>query len=228
MKGVLPNWSDIVNSIRIRKARITYLHHRALWDLAQATRMVEKQGIPGVILEAGTALGGSAIMMALAKSTDRPLKVYDVFSMIPEPTDADGEDVHARYQSILAGASEGIQGDLYYGYQADLKRKVEENFERFNRPLARHHVELIEGLFEDTLVGLDVPVALAHVDGDWYQSVMTCLEAIAPRLSIGGRMVFDDYDAWSGCRTAIDQYFQGKESSFRMERHKRLHVVRIR
>ena len=36
---------------------------------------------------------------------------------------------------------------------------------------------------------------------------MTCLERIAPRLATGGLLIIDDYDAWSGCRRAVDEYF---------------------
>jgi O-methyltransferase len=85
-------------------------------------------------------------------------------------------------------------------------------------------VELVRGLFEDTL-DLDEPVAFAHLDGDWYESTMTCLERIAPLLAPGGRIVLDDYYHWSGCRTAVDEYFAGRDG-YRFEERARLHVVR--
>ena len=66
-------------------------------------------------------------------------------------------------------------------------------------PVGEHNVELVRGLFEDT-IDLDEPVAFAHLDGDWYESTMTCLERIAPLLVPGGRIVLDDYYTWSGCR----------------------------
>ncbi len=69
-------------------------------------------------------------------------------------------------------------------------------------------------------------MALAHLDGDWYASTMTCLTRIAPLLSVGGRFVIDDYDTWSGCRTAVDEYFAGRPG-FRFERRGRLHIVRV-
>jgi hypothetical protein len=69
-------------------------------------------------------------------------------------------------------------------------------------------------------------VALAHLDGDWYASTMTCLRQIAPRLVPGAAIVVDDYDAWSGCRRAVDEYFQKHSDGFRLERRTRLHIVR--
>jgi hypothetical protein len=177
-----------------------------------------------VIVEAGTALGGSAIVMAAAKAQDRPMKVYDVFGMIPPPGARDGEDVHRRYETIRAGASRGLGGDSYYGYRGDLVPEVTDNFARHGLAIEEYNVELIRGLFQDT-IKLDEPVALAHLDGDWYESTMTCLTRLTPLLSVGGRLVIDDYDAWSGCRTAVDDYFAARPG-FRFERRGRLHIVR--
>ena len=92
-------------------------------------------------------------------------------------------------------------------------------------PIEANAIELIRGRFEDTIT-LDEPVALAHLDGDWYASTMTCLTRIAPLLSRGGRLVIDDYDAWSGCRAAVDEYFADRPG-YRFERRGRLHIVRV-
>ncbi len=133
--------------------------------------------------------------------------------------------MHARYEDIKAGKAQGIGGDTYYGYRQDLKADVAAAFVAAGLPPERNNVALVKGFFEDTL---DVagPVALAHIDCDWHDSVMVCLERIVPKLSINGRLVIDDYDAWSGCRTAIDTYFSDKRDRFAFERRARLHIVR--
>jgi asparagine synthase (glutamine-hydrolysing) len=203
---------------------LSYLDATSLRALAATVQEVEAAGVDGVLIEAGTALGGSAITMAAAKSPGRPLRLYDVFGMIPPPSERDGSDVHRRYAAIAAGQSKGIAGDTYYGYRDDLRGEVSRSFARHGFPVEDHDVELVAGRFEDTLV-VDGPVALAHLDGDWYESTMTCLARIAPRLSPGGRIVVDDYDTWSGCRTAVDEYF-ADHPGFRFEHRGRLHVVR--
>jgi hypothetical protein len=162
--------------------------------------------------------------MAAAKAPERPMKVYDVFGLIPPPSDHDGADVHERYAKITAGEARGPGGDTYYGYRDDLYAEVTESFARHGVPVQERSVELIKGLFEDTIEG-DEPVALAHLDGDWYESTMTCLTRIAPRLVSGGRIVLDDYYAWSGCRTAVDEYFKDRDG-FRLQHGSRLHVIR--
>ena len=207
-----------------RTERLTYLKPDNLRELAAMVIDADRGALPGLVIEAGTALGGSAIVMAAAKAPERRMKVYDVFGMIPAPGERDGPDVHERYATIAGGAAKGVGGDTYYGYRSDLYREVEGSFARLGVAADEHGVELVQGLFEDT-IELDEPVALAHLDGDWYESTMTCLTRIAPLLVPGGRIVLDDYYAWSGCRAAVDEYFAGRDG-FRREHRTRLHVVR--
>ena len=208
----------------VRAEKLTYLKTGMLEDLAAGVLRLERDGVGGLVVEAGAARGGSAIVLAAAKSPDRPMKVYDVFGMIPPPSDRDGADVHRRYETISAGGAKGPGGETYYGYRDDLYHEVEASFARHGVPVQEHDVELVRGLFEDT-IRLDEPVALAHLDGDWYESTMTCLTRIVPLLVSGGRIVLDDYYTWSGCRRAVDEYFAGREG-FRFEHRTRLHVVR--
>jgi hypothetical protein len=207
-----------------RAEHLTYLKPGNLRELAAIIEQAERERLPGLVIEAGTARGGSAIVIAAAKAPERPMKVYDVFGMIPPPTERDGADVHERYATIAAGAAKGVGGDTYYGYRTDLLGEVTESFARLGVAVDEHNVELIQGLFQDTMV-LDEPVAFAHLDGDWYESTMTCLTRIAPLLVPGGRIVLDDYEKWSGCRTAVDEYFAGR-TGFRLEQRAKLHVIR--
>ena len=197
---------------RVRRQGLTYLSPAKLDKLGNAVLEVERRAIPGAILEAGCALGGSAILIAAARAQSRPLRVYDVFGMIPPPGERDDADVHDRYKVIASGKSRGLKGNRYYGYETDLSRRVKGNFESAGFDLDRDHIEMIVGKVEDTLV-VDGPIALAHVDVDWYDPVMTCLERIAPHLSVGGIIVLDDYFDWSGCRKATDDFL--KNTPFR-------------
>lgn len=209
----------------VRKRRLTYLGYDALSDLERAVRRLEAASVPGIIVEAGCALGGSTVVLGLAKRPDRPLRAYDVFGLIPPPSDADGDDIQARYQTVVRGESRGIEGDKYYGYEDDLRDKVANTLRSFGLDLEARRIELIQGLFQDTL-RLEEPVALAHIDADWYDSVKTCVERIEPRLSRGGALVIDDYDHWSGCRKAVDEYFADKRDRYHFVRRARLHIIR--
>ena len=209
---------------QVQDEKLTYLESEALWDLRQRAKTAEVQEIPGAIVEAGCALGGSAIVLARSKVPDRAMYVYDVFGMIPPPGDCDGDDVKQRYATIVAGASEGIGGQRYYGYESDLLTKVEANFDRFGVSPSADNVQLVRGLFDETLHP-DWPVALAHIDGDWYESVKVCLDRLWPVISKGGVIVVDDYFAWTGCRRAVDEFISAT-TDCTVERRSRLHLIK--
>jgi asparagine synthase (glutamine-hydrolysing) len=61
------------------------------------------------------------------------------------------------------------------------------------------------------------PVAFAHIDVDWYEPVMFCLQHIAPNLVVGGRIIFDDYHCWGGCRKAVDEYLRTVVGQFELD-----------
>ncbi len=200
----------------IRGANLSYCGPPKLENIAEAAVAVRTAGVRGSWLEAGVALGGSAILLARLKPRGVALDLYDVFGMIPPPGPDDGEDAHRRYAEIASGASKGLGDDTYYGYVDDLQAKVLANLARFDVVPARDRVRLHRGLFATTLRPTG-PVALAHVDCDWYDSVRVCIERIAPQLAVGGMIVFDDYSSYSGCRRAVDEWLaaaKGFEPAF--------------
>jgi hypothetical protein len=95
---------------------LTYLSSSKLECITQTVRRAEKEKLPGLYIEAG-ALGGSTKSISSIKGQDREMRVYDVFEMIPPPTNKDGEDVQNRYEAISQGKSKGLGGDKYYGYE---------------------------------------------------------------------------------------------------------------
>lgn len=189
---------------QVRAKNLSYCGRPKLENLRDAAIQLRCKSVPGAFIEAGVALGGSAIVLAKLKEPGRRLDLYDVFSMIPPPGPQDGEDAHKRYAEIKSGGSAGLGGKLYYGYVDQLFDQVRANLEGFGIDLQREHVSLIQGLFEDTLHP-EGAVALAHIDCDWYEPVRTCIDRIVPKLSPGGIMVFDDYSSYSGCTRAVDE-----------------------
>lgn len=190
---------------KICAAKLTYLSRTKLRCLAKTCREIEAAKIPGIFIEAGCALGGSTILISKMKSKKRAFYIYDVFGMIPPPTDADTNNVHERYDEILAGKSKGIDGDQYYGYREDLYNIVKSNLRAFGIEEGRHSINLVKGLLQDTMV-INEPVALAHIDVDWYEPVLVALERIYPHISIGGSIILDDYHDWGGCKKAVDEF----------------------
>ena len=198
--------SVIKTWITVNRKRLTYSRPAHLSCLAGLVSKIEEASEPGEIIETGCALGGSAILMSAVKSPGRAMRVFDVFGMIPPPSDEDGADMKQRYEAIAAGESAGIGDDLYYAYEPDLKGKVRDNFAELGYPISANNVVLIDGKVEDTLE-VNGQVCLAHIDVDWYQPVMACLERIVPNLTPNGVVVLRAYSDWSGCRKATDDYF---------------------
>jgi asparagine synthase (glutamine-hydrolysing) len=52
---------------RIRSQNLTYLSDKKLASLTSTCRSIEDANLPGIFLEAGCALGGSAILIASLK-----------------------------------------------------------------------------------------------------------------------------------------------------------------
>lgn len=205
---------ELINSIQNKK--ITYLSNQKLEKLAATCHLIEEANLAGAFIEAGCALGGSSILMASLKHLERPLFVYDVFGMIPPPTEEDTDDVHDRYRTIVEGKSKGLGSDKYYGYEENLYEIVQSNFREFGINCKKQSISLVRGLVQETMK-IEQPVAFAHIDVDWYEPVMICLERIFPRLVIEGNIILDDYYDWGGCRKATDEYLRKVVGQFELD-----------
>jgi hypothetical protein len=159
---------------------------RALHD---AVQYVLRDGIPGDIVECGSAAGGSAALMdlMLKDQPDRLLWVFDTFEGLPPPTREDPS--HAR---SFVGT---CRGDL---------AELAPTFGRLN---LLDRARFIKGLFQDTVLGSAVrAIAVLHLDCDWYDSVKICLNHLYDRISPGGVVQIDDYGHWEGARKAVDEF----------------------
>jgi asparagine synthase (glutamine-hydrolysing) len=188
--------------------RLTYLSWPRLQSLQRACREIAE--VPGDVVECGVGLGGSGVV--LASLSGRRYHGFDVFGMVPPPGASDGFDAHARYDQIVRGGGQGPGGERYFGYRRDLLGAVHETFANFRV----RDVTLHAGPFADTLRP-DAPVALAHIDCEWHDSVALCLERLEPWLQSGAIVVIDDYFAFTGVRAAADS-FLAAHPSFEMLR----------
>jgi O-methyltransferase len=186
---------------RIRREELTYLPYERLRSLRQAVN--EVRPIKGAVVECGIALGGSGILLASALP-DRQFHGYDVFGEFPPPGPDDPAEAHEAYRIIQAGEAKGLGGRAFSGYMPDIYRRVEDSFARYGVPVG-DRIHLHKGLVQDTFKP-EWPIALAHIDTDWYDPVKICLERIAPHLQPGARVILDDYYDYSGCKKATDEF----------------------
>ena len=224
---ILPGHRPSMLAKRVRENGLTYLNDQKIIRLEQTLKRVRRQHVRGFYLEFGVALGGSSVLIAKeAQKSQQPFIGFDVFGMIPEPASTkDDKKSRERYLEIARGDAIGLSGQEYYGYLDDLYERVQRVFLEYGIPVEPGRVELCKGLFEETLPKTRInSIAFAHVDCDWYDPVLYCLNFIASRLSreIASRLsreraiIIDDYFNYGGARTATDEFIL-KNPEFHLE-----------
>jgi hypothetical protein len=192
---------------------------RALYDYVVHC---ERHGVAGCFVQCGTWEGGGAGLLALANlargTTRRHLHLFDSFEGIPEP-DASIDGARAIQEAERAGI--GTSGRLVANPEAYTRmgrgygalpvcRAVLE--ERIGYPA--DHLHYHKGYFQDTVpraAGQLPPIAILHLDGDWYDSTRVCIEHLYDRVVPGGFIVVDDYGAYDGCRRAVDEFLTARD-----------------
>jgi asparagine synthase (glutamine-hydrolysing) len=175
---------------------------------------LEKREIPGIFIEAGVAMGGSACVIAKTKNANRRLQLYDVFEMLPPPSERDDAKSMQVYQNFVAGHAGNLVDKNYVDHASDLLTFTKQNMRDVGIDSDAENITFVKGLYENTL-RLDEPVAFAHIDCDWYDSVVTCITRVADHMSPSGIMLFDDYHSFEGCRRAVDAWL-AQDKRFRI------------
>jgi hypothetical protein len=177
--------------------------------LCDATRYLVRNGIGGDIVECGVWRGGS--MMAVARTlvqlgdTSRELFLYDTYTGMTDPTDADA-DAHGR--TAWRGMNRFGRDDAGHSKWCNASLEdVTANIASTGYPMAQCH--FVVGPVEDTIPAtLPGDVALLRLDTDWYESTRHELLHLFPLVVPNGVLVLDDYGHWQGARRAVDEYFE--------------------
>ena len=156
--------------------------------------------VEGDFVELGCHAGQSACLFQMIIDhfdPSRDLHVYDSFEGLPGVNEKDGMVPF-------------MDGELSVGEQALIN-----NFNRLNlKPPT-----IQKGWFQDTIHTLPEKIAFAHLDGDLYESTLTSLEGVYPRLTRGAVCLIDDYsdpavhqgfDKWQGVKKACDEFLADK------------------
>ena len=123
---------------------------------------------------------------------DRRVWVADSFQGLPTPDT----------EAFPADEGHDLSGVATLAVSAE---QVQANFARYD--LLDDQVQFLEGWFRDTLPTAPIEhLAVLRLDGDLYESTMDALDALYPKVSIGGYVIVDDYGAWEPCRKAVDDY----------------------
>jgi O-methyltransferase len=173
----------------------TMVGTKRLENVLRCCCKVLETDIPGDFVETGVWRGGVTILMrgvlAAYGVADRTVWAADSFEGLPVP---DAE----RYPADTVDWSHVEPLKVHLD-------AVRRNFERYD--LLDDQVEFLPGWFEDTLPTAPIEeIAVLRLDGDLYQSTMDALDALYPKLAVGGYAIVDDYGGWQQCRQAVDDY----------------------
>lgn len=195
----------------IRKiARYSMLSYTALYNAYEHVRSLERQGIPGAIVEMGCWNGGCGALMASALG-DNPHKrdvwLFDSFLGLPQLTREDAEWA-TRLDVNVSDAGRDQQAiGLYVAEEASVKAA----FSALKLSMERVHI--VKGWFQESLPSVRDqigPIALLRLDGDTYESTKYCLEQCYDRVVKGGIIIIDDYNL-EGCRHALYEFFVNRK-----------------
>jgi hypothetical protein len=77
----------------------------------------------------------------------------------------------------------------------------------------------VKGYFQDTLPRKKdevAPIALLHMDADWYESTKTILDNLYDFVVPDGFIQVDDYGHWEGCRQALHEFESIRKTNFKL------------
>lgn len=176
----------------------TMIGLKRLQNLQDCITDVVQQNVPGDLIETGVWRGGASIFMrAVLKAlgdNERTIWLADSFEGLPPPS------------PDLYPADKGADFHLSNDVLGVSLEEVKANFARYG--LLDDRVRFLKGWFKDTLPAAPIErLSVVRLDGDLYESTMTALESLYPKLSIGGYAIVDDYaPSVPCCVQAVDDY----------------------
>jgi O-methyltransferase len=160
------------------------------------------KGKKGVYVECGVWKGGMTAGMASMLGNDFEYHLFDSFEGLPPAKDIDGKTA-IEWQKDTSAAN------FYDNCRAD-----EKDAEEAMKLAGAKKFFLHKGWFDETLPKFQTEsIDILRIDGDWYDSVMTCLKNLFPKVKEGGIIILDDYYTWDGCTKAVHDYLSEIKSA---------------
>ena len=179
----------------------TQVHLHRQRNLVRLAERIDRERVPGDVVECGVLDGGTAALVAWATRHSRPprsIHLFDSWEGLPQSTEQDGAAALVWSGQVIGSPARVARIMRTLG--------IEKSRIRYHR-----------GWFDQVFPTVDIrPVALVHVDCDFYEPTRLCLEKWYPCLAPGGFMQFDDYDAFLGCHKAVNG-FLADHPELRME-----------
>jgi O-methyltransferase len=168
----------------------------SFWDFMGNLYLAGGVEAEGDLVECGAWKGG--MIAAIAEMLGRRAVLFDSFEGLPEAQPIDG-------QAALAW-----QSSTKYNATAAKRDAVEA------MSLTGVDYEIRKGWFADTVPAYAAEqrsLAFLRLDGDWYDSILLCLEHLYPLVVPGGLVLIHDYGYWDGCTRAVHDYLSRSQAA---------------
>lgn len=160
----------------------------------------------GCVVECGVWKGGMMGGMASLLGPSRHYALFDSFQGLPEAKPVDGD-------SALEWQNKTGAPDYFDNCSANKSFAVESMKRAGCKDVSFH-----EGWFNETLQNYKAPqsIDVLRLDGDWYESTMTCLTSLFDQVNPGGIIILDDYHVWDGCSRALHDFLSQRSATERI------------
>ncbi len=184
-----------------------------IYNLLQALKYIKQKSIKGDFVECGVWKGGNLILFQKfieqeLKEENRNIFAFDTFEGMSEPDENDVDLKTKISAKDLLRKEKNKKSHLWGECSLEsVKVNILENTSTLK------NIKFVKGKVEETLDNIDnLPqkISILRLDTDWYRSTKKELEVLYEKVSSGGIIIVDDYGHWSGAKSAVDEFFEGK------------------
>lgn len=181
----------------------TYYSNLALIDWWRAHHSLEG----GAVVECGTWRGGMSFSIVDLCSEIAQIHCFDSFEGLPPTGALDGEEARRGYEDAAFTAGRNLASLEEFASGRNLLSSDKSA-----------KVYVYRGWFENTLPEFkpDRPISILRLDGDWYESTLTCLENLYDHCARHALVIVDDYVTWEGCARAVHDFFSQRKLACRI------------
>jgi len=197
----------------------TMLPMPRLFDAYEAIATINREGLEGDVVECGVWNGGCVGLMALANlkqpGPKRQFHLFDSFQGLPQPSSYDLEVLSGfrRRHPELGLRDKSDSSLISIGTCVGASQAAVQDFLTKHLGIDDGDLVFHVGWFQDTIPNSTDKIreiALLRLDGDWYESTKVCLEGLYDKVVKQGFIIIDDYGTFSGCKKAVDDFFEKK------------------
>ena len=214
------SFKSIKSSIRARLKQIMITKTRRVIDKAYFGKSTDSFNVDNVAI-LSAAISSANYVSANMKDAQVFRTNFDLIEFACKKARRDGLKVEfgvfsgATINHIALNIEDAVFGfDSFKGLPEDWRHGFDKGmFLMENLPKVRDNVQLVVGLFSDTLTEFmkqhNTYISLAHIDCDLYSSTKTIFENISDNIGEGTILIFDEYFNYPGWE--VGEYAAFKE-----------------